>query len=240
MIILDYILSLFYGIYFFILLILFHPIQWVAFNLFGENAHRKTVTILNFFLLYGLIIMGTRVQFTQKHKIPKNSALIIIVNHQSLYDIIGIIWFMRKFNPTFVSKKSLAKGIPSISYNLRKSGAALLDRKNRAYALEQISILAMRIQDKKTSAVIFPEGTRSRKGLKRFSLPGVATLLDHAPDALVVPLIINGTGHMDAYNTYPIRSFQKLNWTSLKPIKTKNKTAKKILEEAREQIAAYL
>ena len=38
-----------------------------------------------------------------------------------------IIWFMRRHTPIFVSKIELAHGIPGVSYNLRKSGAALID-----------------------------------------------------------------------------------------------------------------
>ena len=37
-------------------------------------------------------------------------------------------------------------------------------------------------------------------------------------NACIVPVAIDGTGRMDAFKVYPIRSFQKLKWVSLKPI----------------------
>ena len=59
-----------------------------------------------------------------------NVPVVFVANHQSLYDIPPFIWFMRSNHPKFISKIELAKGIPSVSYNLRHGGAALIDRKN--------------------------------------------------------------------------------------------------------------
>jgi 1-acyl-sn-glycerol-3-phosphate acyltransferase len=47
--------------------------------------------------------------------IPNGVPIIFVANHQSLYDILGIIWYLRKFHAKFVSKKELGKGIPSVS-----------------------------------------------------------------------------------------------------------------------------
>ena len=45
---------------------------------------------------------------------------------------------MRKWHPKFISKKELGKGIPSVSYNLKYGGSALIDRKDPKQALPEI------------------------------------------------------------------------------------------------------
>ena len=115
--------------YFTILLFVFHPIQIIAFRLFGYNAHAKSVNCLNGFIVYGWYLTFSSIKFKVSVPIPTDRPLLFIANHQSTFDIPGLIWFLRKYHPVFVSKKELAKGVPSISYNLRHSGAALIDRK---------------------------------------------------------------------------------------------------------------
>jgi len=240
MMIVNYILSTLYIVYFFFMLFLFHPIQWIAYTIFGQAAHRNTVDLLNFFLLRGSHLVGSRIQFKAPKNLPKNTPLILIANHQSMYDIIGIIWFFRKLNPIFVSKASLAKGIPSISYNLRNSKAALINRSDRGQALSAIAKLGEYIEENNFSAVIFPEGTRSRKGLRKFSTGGIKGLLDNAPSAHILPITVNGTGKMDAYKVYPVNSFIKLSWTALETFDPKGMTAAEVAAKAKEMIQAEL
>ncbi|MEZ4902423.1 MAG: lysophospholipid acyltransferase family protein [Spirosomataceae bacterium] len=128
---------------------------------------------MNGFLLYGAWILGTRLRFYEKAEIPTDRPVIFVANHQSMFDIIGMIWFLRKNYPIFVSKIELAKGIPSISYNLQKSGSALIDRQDGKQAILEIAKLGKLIEETKFSAAIFPEGTRSRTGeLKPFAVGG--------------------------------------------------------------------
>ncbi len=240
MMIINYILSTLYIVYFFLFLFLFHPIQWIAFHVFGLGAHRKTVDLLNFFLLRGSHLVGSRIQYISPQKIEANRPLIIIANHQSMYDIIGIIWFYRKLKPIFVSKASLAKGIPSISFNLRNSKAALINRKDREQALTSITSLGKYIEKTRQSAVIFPEGTRSRKGLRKFSTGGLEVLLKNAPSAHILPVAVNGTGKMDAYKVYPVNSFTKLSWTSLPIFDPSGMSAVEVAAKAKQAIADEL
>ena len=123
-------LTVLFFIFFGLSLAIFHPIQWFCFNVFGYEAHRRSVAILNWFLLRCTNVLGTRYRFSNLHHIPTDRPLIIVTNHQSMYDIPPIIWYMRKHHPKFVSKKELGKGIPSVSYNLRHGGSVLIDRKD--------------------------------------------------------------------------------------------------------------
>ena len=235
---LDYILSTIYLIYFFLILIIFHPIQVICYHFFGQRVHQKSVHVMNFFLLYGVIILGTRLSFVEKTKLPTDKPIIFVANHQSLFDIIGMIWYLRQHFPIFVSKIELAKGIPSISYNLRKSGAALIDRNDGKQAVVEIAKLGKLIEETYFSACIFPEGTRSKTGMmKPFAVGGVAILLKKSPNALVVPIAIENVNKFNPKSYFPLVSFQHLIWTVLPVIERNNKLPEEIVEEARRAIA---
>ncbi len=202
--ILAYPLTILYFLIFGIVLLVFHPIQWICLKGFGYNAHKKSVSILNLVLIWCTYILGTRYTFINKNQIPANKPLIIVSNHQSMNDIPPIIWHMRRHHPKFVSKIELGKGIPSVSFNLRHGGSALIDRKDSKQALTAIAKLGEYIEEFNRSAVIFPEGTRSRTGQpKKFQTTGLKVLMKKAPSALIVPISINNSWKMLRYGKFP-------------------------------------
>ena len=119
---LSYPLSVLYYFFFGVLLLVFHPIQWLSLNLVGYNAHRKSVSLMNFFIVRLICILGGKVSFRVQQPLPEEVPLIVVANHQSLHDIPPLIWNLRKHHPKFVSKIELGKGIPSISFNLKHGG----------------------------------------------------------------------------------------------------------------------
>lgn len=228
-------------LYFGILLVIFHGIQFVAFNVFGKKAHQKTVEWLNFFIVHGWILTGSTSRLIQKNELPTNQPILFIANHQSMFDIPGIIWYLRKSTPLFVSKIELAKGIPSISYNLRVGGAALIDRKDGKQAIKEIIRFGKYVSENKFSAMIFPEGTRSRTGeLKPFAVGGVATLLKVMKNPVVVPIAIKNTSKFNPTGLFPLTSFTSMNWTTLEPIITNGKAPEEVVAEAEAAIKAFL
>jgi 1-acyl-sn-glycerol-3-phosphate acyltransferase len=186
-------------------LVIFHVIQWICFNLFGYKAHKKSADGLMFFLVLNTYILGTKYKVTGLDKLPSNTPLIIVSNHQSWYDITAIGWYMRKVHPKFVSKIELGKGIPSISYNLRHGGSVLIDRKNAKQSLSAIQEMGKYIEEHKRSVVIFPEGTRSRTAEPRpFAENGLKILCKYAPSAWVVPVTINNAWKMTKWGSFPL------------------------------------
>lgn len=239
--IIDSLLSSIYLLYFGLVLLVFHLIQVICFNFFSRKIHQQSVHWLNGFLLHGLWILGTRLGFKAKAELPGDRPVIFVANHQSMFDIIGMIWYLRKNYPIFVSKVELAKGIPSISYNLRKSGAALIDRKDGKQAIMEIARLGKLIEETKFAAAIFPEGTRSRTGeLKSFAVGGVAILIKKAPNALIVPIAIKNTGKLNPKGVFPLSSCERLSWTVLAPIEPKGKTAEEVVEAAKAAIESEI
>jgi len=239
--VLDYILGSIYLLYFGCLMLIFHGVQVVAYHVFGPRAHQKSVEVFNFFIVAGFYMTGSSASFSQKTALPTGRTIIFISNHQSMFDIPGIIWFLRKHTPKFVSKKELARGIPGISYNLRVGQAALIDRNDPKQAITEILRFAKHINENRFSAVIFPEGTRSRTGrLRPFAVGGVATLLKKCPEALVVPIAIRNTGRFNPKGLFPLCSFTPMSWNTLEPIEPAGKTAEDVVKACERQIAGFL
>lgn len=217
---LAYPLSVLYFICFGISLVVFHPIQWICFNLFGYQAHKRSVDWLQFFLLRSLNILGTRFTFTNPYTIDTNQPLIIVANHQSMYDISPITWYMRNHHPKFISKIELGKGIPSVSYNLRHGGSVLIERKNPRQSLPAITKFAEYIERTNRAAVIFPEGTRSKNGVpKPFQTKGLELLIKKIPSATIVPISINNSWKMLRYGKFPMGIGNHLKLTVHQPLK---------------------
>ena len=235
--IISYPLSTVAILLFLLALVFFHPIQWVCLNIFGYQAHKKSVDYLNCILLRIAHILGTTYKIENRELIPENVPLIIVANHQSLYDIIGIIWFLRKTHPKFVSKKELSRGIPSISYNLRHGGSAIIDRKDPKQALPAIRQLAEYIETHKRSAIIFPEGTRSKTGVpKEFAHSGLKILCKYAPSAYVVPITINNSWKFVKFGFFPFGLGNRLTFTVHKPMAVKDFAFDEIMHKTEKAI----
>ncbi len=237
--ILSYLLSPIYWIYFGIQLLIFHVIQVICHKTGGYQLRKKVVDILNYLLLYGLRIVGARIRFKGFENLPQGRPLIIVSNHQSTFDIPPIVWGFRNHHPKFVSKKELGKGIPSISYNLRMGGSALIDRKNGRQAMVAIAKLGKHIEKEGYSASIFPEGTRTKNGtIRRFQYPGIASLVKTAPSALIVPLAIDGNYELTKNGYFPLMFGTKLTYTALEAIDPKGKDIKELILDIENKIKA--
>ncbi|GAA4280100.1 lysophospholipid acyltransferase family protein [Gaetbulibacter aestuarii] len=217
--IIAYPLTAVYYLCFYTTLLVFHPIQWISFNVFGYQAHKISVDWMQFFIMRCLNILGTRFSFKNDFNIPKGHPLIVVTNHQSMYDIPPLIWYMRKYHPKFISKIELGKGIPSVSYNLRHGGSALIDRKNPRQAFPAISNFGEYIERTKRCAVIFPEGTRSKTGeSKPFQTKGLTLLFKKIPSAIIVPITINNSWKTFRYGKFPMGIGTHMKFKVQKPL----------------------
>lgn len=230
----GYILTPIYYLFFWFWLGIFHPTQWLAYNIGGYKAHKVVVDWMNFWLVATCYLLGNRVTFSNPYQLPVNRPIIFLANHQSMYDIPPIIWFLRQHHAKFISKIELTKGIPSISYNLRKGGGANIDRKDTKQSIMEIVKLAGRMREKNWSAVIFPEGTRAKDGkVKTFQVGGVATILKKCPEALLVPLAIDNSWRMVQYGFYPLSAFEHISLQVLKPIEPNGVPAEQLVLQAK-------
>ena len=155
-----------------------------------------------------------------------------------MYYIPPLIWYLRKHHVKFISKKELGKGIPSVSYNLRHGGSVLIDRKKAEKSIEAIAEFGKRIAANNWSAVIFPEGTRSRNGTpKPFKTKGLETLLNVMPNAVVVPVTINNSWKLLRYGSFPMGLGAYVKFKVHQPLLVSEHSHKEIIKTVEKQIA---
>lgn len=187
-----------------LVLVLFDVAQRLA-RLVGQRPQEYVAGALQVALVGTLRLCGTRVTVERSPALRPWTAYIVIANHQSMFDIplLGRAFFSNF--PKYVSKRSLGRWIPSVSYNLRRGGHVLIDRGDGRGAVAAIRELGAHVRSGRASALIFPEGTRSRRGdLGEFKPAGTLALLEEAPDTPVVPVAVDGSWALLRHNMLPV------------------------------------
>lgn len=143
-------------------------------------------------------MFGTRIEVERPDDLAPGTGYAILSNHQSMLDIVMIGGILVSNFPKYVAKKELSNWIPSISLNLKWGGNALIDRDDPRQSIRAIRDMARTAQERGVSAVIFPEGRRSRDGnLLPFKTAGAKSLLKAADRLPVVPTIISGSWRLN-------------------------------------------
>lgn len=188
-----------------------------------------------------MLILGVPVRLINEHKIPENSSVIFVSNHQSTFDVAPLGWFFRKQFPKFVAKIELGKGIPSVSYNLKHGGAALINRKDAKQAISELMNFSKRIKENNWGAIIFPEGTRSRNGIpKKFASNGLKVITKFNKEGYVVPLTINNSWKVFKYGKFPLGLGSPITITTHEPIKINSLPFEELLEKTEKVIKEHI
>lgn len=132
---------------------------------------------------------GVSVRVIGMERVPRDRPVIFASNHQSWFDILTLGAHLPR-GVRFVSKKELAK-VPVMGSAMRHAGHIFIDRQNRQQAFVAYEEAAGVIRGG-MSAVVFPEGTRSRTGeLLPFKKgPFVLAIASRVP---LVPVYCAGT-----------------------------------------------
>jgi len=187
-----------------VILLVFDVAQRIA-RLFGQRPQEHVASALQTALVGAFRLCDTRLLVERAPGMRPAAPYIVVSNHQSMFDIPIIGMLLRSHFPKYVSKRSLARWIPSVSYNLRRGGHVLIDRSDAASAIASIRELGERVHAGRCSAVIFPEGTRARHGaLGEFRRAGLMALFEAAPDAPVVPMAIDESWRLLRHNMLPV------------------------------------
>ena len=218
-------------------LLICHPLIVVGARV-GRPCYIRAQDILYFLLVANLRLWGTRFEVALSPMLPvPGRPVVVISNHQSMFDIPVIKWWLRMYYPRFVSKKELGRWIPSVSAVLRFGWSALIDRSDSRQAIREIKRFALSVREHGDMAVIFPEGTRARDGvMKKFKPGGLATLLAHIPDAIVVPVAITGSWELFRYKLRPIPFGVRFSLRVLDPVEREGRDEKGVMEEAERRI----
>jgi 1-acyl-sn-glycerol-3-phosphate acyltransferase len=222
-------------------LVVFDVAQRVA-RLFGQRPQEYVAGALQRTLVHAFRLCDTRLLVERAPGFERHGSYLVVSNHQSMFDI-AIIGSLLFWNfPKYVSKRELGRWIPSVSYNLRRGGHALIDRSDGAAAVAAIRELGGRVERGGVSAVIFPEGTRARGGaLGDFRRGGAMALLEAAPDVPVVPLTIDRSWRLLAHNMLPVPWGVRVRVHVGEPIlRRPDEDRAALIERVRDEIAAVL
>ena len=237
----DWILTFPFLVAFGAILLVFDPLQRVA-RLVGQRPQEIVAGALQVALVWAFRLGGTRLQVERSALVQPKTSYIFIANHQSMFDIPILGSLLLSNFPKYVSKRELAHWIPSISYNLRRGGNAIIDRSDREQATRAIRELGEQIEKRGISAMIYPEGTRARHGvLGRFKPGGALTLLEAAPDVAVVPITIDGSWQLLRFNLLPVPFGTRIRIRIDAPIaRRRGENRSAMLNEIREQVEKTL
>ncbi|NND12868.1 MAG: 1-acyl-sn-glycerol-3-phosphate acyltransferase [Acidimicrobiia bacterium] len=172
---------------------------------FGTRPMSVVVSSLQRSLVRAIRICGTRIEVERDPAVKGHTPYLILTNHQDMMDIplFGAELFSNFVK--YVAKIELGGYIPSISYNLKYGGNALIDRSDRRQAISAITALGERVASDGVAALIFPEGTRSKDGVPGpYRIAGAKALLRAAPDVPVVAGAIDGTWHLGRNRFAPV------------------------------------
>jgi 1-acyl-sn-glycerol-3-phosphate acyltransferase len=153
--------------------------------------------------------VGIRITVRGAEHLAPRAPMIVMSNHQSLYDI-PVIFQVIEQRLRMVSKIELAS-VPVWGAAMRASGFIFVDRRNREAAIRSLSE-ARSMLDEGVLVWIAPEGTRSRDGtLLPFKKGGF--VLAEEMNVPVLPISIHGTSTILPARTWDLRRDQGVRVT---------------------------
>lgn len=220
---------------------LFHPLLLLAYLSRSSRLFQWTLQLMNLCVLWVLRISGTHFTVSLPEQLPAHGPLILVSNHQSIFDIPLFIWFLRRYHPRFVAKRELGRWIPSASLALRAMNSLLIDRTDPSSAIPALESYGRWLESHGETVCIFPEGTRAKDGtLKRFKSSGLRALLRNAPSAAVLPVVIENSWHLVRYRFFPVPFGIRVHFRVLAPVKRSADDAESLPNELERVIANAL
>jgi len=196
------------------------------------------------------LFAGMRVHVQNKEKIFRDGPVIIVANHQSMFDI-AVIYSFLDTEFRWMAKASLFK-IPFVGWGMTGAGYIPVERDNRKKAMESLFKAAERIQGG-ASVIIFPEGTRSpdpdqgmlpfKKGgfvlakkaevhIQPITIWGAYHIMPPKQEGVFVQRIFPGPVHVHVHDEIPPDAYRDLSHEELMDL------VRKILEEPMERMKA--
>ena len=222
-------------------MVIFDVAQRIAY-LFGSRPQEYVAGAVQWVLVRTFGICGTRLVVERAPELRSWTSYIVVSNHQSMFDIVILGSLLFSNFPKYISKRSLGRWIPTVSFNLRVGGHVLIDRGDAPQAIGAIRDLGRRVHAGRCSAMIFPEGTRARAGeLGPFKPAGTLALLEEAPATPVVAVTIDESWRLLRHNYLPVPFGTRVRVRLGAPIaREPNEDPKALVERVHGEIAATL
>lgn len=145
--------------------IIFVPYMWV--KLYYHASHVEKYTEEEHFKMLKYIVYrankggNVKIEAHGIENIPEKNGFMIFPNHQGMYDVLALIDVMEK--PISVVAKKEVANIPFLKQVFACIKAKIMDREDIRQSMKVILDVADEVK-KGRNYVIFPEGTRSKKG----------------------------------------------------------------------------
>lgn len=140
------------------------------------------------------------IKLNGRENIQPGQSYIIVVNHQSFYDVL-VLYSKMGVDLRWIIKEEFRK-VPFLGYANARVGNIFVDRKNSAAAIASLK-RAREIMKNGTCIVFFPEGTRSVTGeLGRFKKGAFVTAIDM--QLPILPVSIYGTSKVLPATTFSL------------------------------------
>ena len=97
-----------------LVLVVFDPLQRLA-RLFGRRPQELTAGVLQCALMQSLRVTGAHFAVERAAGLNPRQAYLVLANHQSMFDIPILTRLLFWSFPKYVSKRELARGLPSVS-----------------------------------------------------------------------------------------------------------------------------
>jgi 1-acyl-sn-glycerol-3-phosphate acyltransferase len=233
----DWLITPVYIFLFILILVVFDPPQRIA-TCFSRRLHKWILDLMNICIVLNIrLTTGARYRVIGKPYLPDSRPVILVSNHQSMYDIPMMMWECRKREVGFIAKRELGRWIPSISLSLRRLGSVLIDRKDAAKAVSQIEDFGRMKAAQNQVAAVFPEGTRARDGvMKRFKTTGLKALIQTMPEAVIQPVAIRGNWSLLQNNFWPVPYGTSIELKFLDPIENQGRETQEVIGEIEQKI----
>jgi 1-acyl-sn-glycerol-3-phosphate acyltransferase len=234
---LNWLITPIYIFLFFSILCVFHILQ-LGGRLFGKGCQKWMLDRMNLAIVLNIrFVTGASYKVVGVPHLPKDRSIIIVSNHQSMYDIPMMMWECRAREVGFIAKKELGRWIPSISMALRTLGSVLIDRADPQGSVAAIRAFGERKEQEHQVAAIFPEGTRARDGvMKRFKVTGFRALFGAMSGAVIQPVAIRGNWELLQYKFLPVPFGTHIELEFLPPVEPAGRSADDVLADVEARI----
>ena len=237
--IIMFILSLYTWLEIVLCFILFFPFQLLLFFLTAAFDRKRAVMHYNSSLWCALALFLSPLWFIDikgKENLDRKKSFIVVMNHQSLIDI---LLTFRLFYPFKMIGKKILGLVPIVGWNLVLSGHILVDRKKTKSQFKAIRKMEKLIK-RGESIFVYPEGTRTKNGeIGQFKKGAFRTAA--ATRTPVLPVVIDGPWQLLPKKGFIINSFRKICIEILPPIPVgEGRKASDLAEETRKVMCGAL
>ncbi|MCR5249675.1 MAG: 1-acyl-sn-glycerol-3-phosphate acyltransferase [Lachnospiraceae bacterium] len=184
------IITLIFVILFLVLSLVILPVMLLI-GLFSKPARDKvSLAIVNSAFRVVLFLAGTKATVLGEENVPKDEAVLYVLNHRSFFDI--LLTYIRVPRPTgYVAKKEM-KNFLTLTWWMMLLHCEFLDRSDIRKGMKTINTCVEKI-GRGISIAIYPEGTRNKTEEPLLPFHGGSFKIAEKSNCRIVPVVLNNS-----------------------------------------------